>query len=453
MPIGLNLSLPRLRRPGSPDDPVDGPTLRPRLTHGEQFYETPDPLAAEKYAPTGDGPALPGRFTGNPLAFFGQQPPDAPSLAPPPQDDTFVADNGPTLRPRLADAPVGDPNPLNMDERRMNLIERDQALMGDPNLRNDPDNRPSLKERLLVGAFKGIEAANQAAQQAAANHQQLSAGQALAPIAGGVGGALLSPKGTADILHQRELDAAAPAQARFEAEAARRLQQRQVEANIRHVDADTNAIPVRAASAQQKQQQASVLSAYGKFQSFDPDDPANSAFVQQYTDVMGFPPQKKDVFHKVQNVHDERTGDWSAIITDTRTGKQETVPLTIDGQPFKTQSTAQLGDAGQDRRQGNQIRSTEEIQRENRDSREKIAAMNVSSRAQLQQNQLNSTDGHWRATHPGAGIRLSQQDLITKAQTLQAADPYKGTTKATPFGTYLNRAHQSALTQGYSIEE
>lgn len=101
--------------------------------------------------------------------------------------------------------PQGAPIPSRYDA----MIEKQrhlQDLQSDPKLKNSPENQVVWWKRLLEGAFRGVQSANQMAHDEASLGRIMDGGQAAAIVAGGAGGGLVARKGIADIRHQRELD-------------------------------------------------------------------------------------------------------------------------------------------------------------------------------------------------------------------------------------------------------
>lgn len=463
---------------GRPIDEPDATQGRPRLNAeggvgvalGSPISEiggrllSPRPVEAPAPAPLPDTPVAPAMAANNNVLPF--RAPDAPVAAPTMADRylaTAVPDDGSTaqpdnvLRPRVADAPVGNPNPMSESERLDARAAHDRALISDPTLKNDPDNHIPLWKRMLEGAGLGLQEANQAVQSANASGQRMSGAQAAAIVASGIGSGAAFPKGVADLRHRRDLaniqeqrGQIDQEQAGRDAETSRILGQRKTQADIDKTNAETSLLPKKYDQAAQRQAATTAQATYkailGRGQGFDPAHNPEHKRVADALDAAGVPWSSLDPdVRGVRFVQDATTGQWTTIGT-----KKDGTDFVVDpGVKTESQGHANRTFQGQQNDLNRSLRDS--IAKMNVASREKIAARN----AQIATDRVNLSADEFTKQHPLAGQTKTQQQIIDKATTL-AGPQVKGETAeqyARRLTQMVNHVHAETLKQGATVPD
>lgn len=126
-----------------------------------------------------------------------------------------------------------------------------------------------------------------------------------------------------------------------------------------------------------------IAAQFRNLPSVDFSDPKNAELKAAMKDV-GLPITDKDSKKKIDLKQDQRTGEWTVILTDPVSGKQEVRPVIKDGKPFKSTPTVVMqGEYGMLKQQDQQNFTAEQNAINRKESLRRWAVANQVTRAKF----------------------------------------------------------------------
>jgi hypothetical protein len=168
----------------------------------------------------------------------------------------------------------------------------------------------------------------------------------------------------------------------------------------------------KANSVEMRSRRTAAAQMFNDLDKFDPEDPKNSAIVEQMREL-GLPIMKKDGGQQVKLVQDMKTGTWYSVVTDKGTGASSasTVAAPAGGGQLATTTSAAI--TSEDKQKDRELR--EQLNSKDRELRKYIA----DQQAGISREKTKLSADQFSKRYPGAGQYVTKDFIIKQARELK----------------------------------